>query len=103
MTLAQPKDTPISDELRAALQWWLEQAESKRPMPRVKVCGLCSALTYYKHELRAVLRRQFGQTDYPFGQSDYHSRQGNGTQHLCPKRLAWVRAMIAEAPRKEVE
>ena len=106
MTLAQPKDTPISDELRAALQWWLDQAESAEPHEGITINGLCPVFLYHKEdvsdELKAVLREQFGYGRFPFGMSDYHARHCNGTQHLCPKRLAWVRAMIAEAPRKEV-
>ena len=102
MTLAQPKDTPISDELRAALQWWLDQAESAEPAEGITYWGLCSSLPPLGKELQNVLRAHFGPLDYPFGQSDYHARQVCNTMHLCPKRLAWVRAMIAEAPRKEV-
>lgn len=109
MTLAQPKDTPISDGLRAALQWWLDQAESAEPHEGITINGLCPVFLYHKEdlsdelsdELMAVLHRQFPGSLYPFGMDDYFVRQDSETMHLCPKRLAWVRAMIAEAPRRE--
>ena len=105
MTLAQPKDTPISDELRAALQWWLDQAESAEPVLRVRSYGLCSTIKRrfpdVSWELRAALTATRGTTVLPFGRN-YFVSYDNGTKHLCPKRRAWVRAMIAEAPRKEV-
>lgn len=37
---------------------------------------------------------EFGEL-YPFG-DDYFDRRAALTQHECPKRLAWVRAKIAE-------
>lgn len=33
---------------------------------------------------------------FPFGESDYVWRNDDGTQHECPKRLAWVRNRIKE-------
>ena len=105
MTLAQPKDTPISDELRAALQWWLVEAESAEPHEGITINGLCPVFLSPKEdvsdELKAVLHRQFPGLLYPFGRDDYFARDLNYTMHLCPKRRAWVRAMIADAPRKD--
>lgn len=38
----------------------------------------------------------FGDSASPFGMDEYVERQHEGTQHQCPKRLAWVRKTIEE-------
>jgi len=31
---------------------------------------------------------------YPFGRSDYLRRHTSRTQHLCPKRIAWIEQQL---------
>lgn len=62
--------------------------------------GLCHNLRlYHKHkylhysvnaELRKLLENKFGDAEYPFGEFSYEERKSEGTQHLCPERMAFV-------------
>ena len=77
--------------------------------PFWRAYGLCQALTYwYKdticldqhHDIRRLLLQLLSNKTYPFGEQDYHRRRDDGTQHECPKRLAFVRKTIAELEKE---
>lgn len=95
----------ISKELYTFFKEWLEWAENggKGHDTFVNSVGLCSNIDWYSnkeleflpHELKRLLAYLDLDVSYPFGEEDYTHRQRNGTQHLCPKRLAFVREQIA--------
>lgn len=99
----------MSPDLIAFLKAWHEWATNGAldGKPFDRSCGLCTnALDFGEHEddgayfdLKAILYAEFGDdaADTPFGSVDYSSRAISNTQHECPKRLAWVRAKLAEA------
>lgn len=93
----------ISEDLRAALQSWLDWAEGGAPNgePFFRDVGLCTNMWEWDvevgPELREVLEEEFvDDFEYPFGQHDYIERQDDSTLHQCPKRLAWVRKILGE-------
>lgn len=107
-----PKSSPA---LLAFYIDWLAWAEAGAPddsacfTPGI---GLCNNAWYHAqlhgrekpHEVEEELHKQFRAAGrygermyYPFGQADYLKRSDNDSLHLCPKRLAWVRARIEEA------
>ncbi len=94
----------ISPALRKALQWWLAEATSEKPHEDVKTFGLCSSISWNcpdmqgTGELSALLDAEFGELNaaYPFGMNRYSSDSFEGTQHLNPDRLAWVRRQLGE-------
>lgn len=99
----------ISPELRAFLQNWLDWVERGAPEgePYARSCGLCTNLGWSEFanlkvwaELQSVLPYG-GRRSYPFGARGYTERVAHGTQHECPKRLAWVRKTLAEAASEE--
>lgn len=91
-----------SPELLAFYKSWLAWAENGAPdgAPHWRDDGLC-LLALASSGLRNELEWQFYEAGldytYPFGQVDYCQRSKAKTQHLCPKRLAWVRARIADS------
>jgi hypothetical protein len=50
--------------------------------------------------LRDAFEAQGLDRHYPFGKRSYGLRYRYGTQHRCPKRLAWVRAQLEDAPHE---
>ena len=50
--------------------------------------------------LRDVFEAQGLDRHYPFGRRSYSMRYRYGTQHRCPKRLAWVRAQLEDTPHE---
>lgn len=91
----------ITPALRAYLTDWLAWAEAGAPehaefSPH---CGLCTnAPDDAAYDLRDVLVADFGDDDTPFSTPDrpYWLDANNGTHHTNPRRLAWVRAKLAE-------
>lgn len=92
----------ISKELYTFFKEWLEWAESGKDhavfTPNI---GLCYNLAWWgaysvtEAELYELLYETFGDNVYPFGKDEYLDRQQSSTQHLCPKRLSFVREQIA--------
>lgn len=96
----------ISKELYTFFKEWLEWAENggKDHDVFVNHVGLCfnsdwwsshRKLEFLLPELKRLLVHLGLDTSYPFGEEDYRHRRLNGTQHLCPKRLAFLREQIA--------
>ncbi|UCR75557.1 hypothetical protein PP742_gp73 [Alcaligenes phage vB_Af_QDWS595] len=90
--------------LLSFLKHWIEWVEAGAPhkMPYSRRIGLCAAYTKYSGNptdlsLCILLVEEFQDSTYPFnGYIDYKWRRELGTQHECPKRLAWVRKTIKE-------
>lgn len=98
----------MSADLIAFLKAWYDWATSGAPdgEPFHRRHGLCPNATVFcpGEALVGHLRKELtknlvfgGRTETPFGHQDYWERYDNDTQHLCPKRLAWVRARLVEA------
>ena len=90
----------ISKELYTFFKEWLQNAESKHPTDEIKKYGLCAVVHMscldVSEELSSILREVCNKVAYPFScGKEYAERRVNGTQHLCPKRLAFVREQIA--------
>lgn len=96
----------MSPDLIDFLKAWYEWATNGAPegKPFFRSVGLCSNVEEYfvegpeigtvEREIEAI----FSGDEYPFGgPADYETRRVKGTQHLCPKRLAWVRERLIEA------
>lgn len=62
------------------------------------------AVYNYPHRLEEYLRDQFEEQGldrhYPFGKRSYNQRKRNGTLYRCPRRIAWVRAQLEDAPHE---
>lgn len=88
----------MSPQLKQFLSDWLAWAEGGAPEgePFNRAFGLCRSSRHYgvTEELTALFRAQGLNDAIPFG-PDYWDRSWPGTQHLCPKRLAWVRKQLA--------
>lgn len=95
----------ISKELYTFFKEWLEWADAggKEHNVFVTACGLCSNFNEWMllrgrdgcgEELEILLDYTFFDTIYPFGKAEYRITALNGTQHKCPKRLAFVREQI---------
>lgn len=92
------------------LRSWLDWAENDQRLPYSKYYGLCSNVYRFgasEHELEEInnqlltaLDADFGVKDYPFGEFNYELREQNGTQHLDPDRLAWVKKTIARLEKE---
>jgi hypothetical protein len=92
----------VSPELRKHLTDWLHWAENRAPegQPFSRAVGLCVNFHSFGRELGRELEHLLmltaaGDDEYPFGIADYREREWRRTQHLCPKRLAWVREQLA--------
>lgn len=90
----------ISKELYTFFKEWLEYAESANPPDYIKRYGLCNAvcMPYPQalEELCGIFSKVYNEVDFPFSNKEgYTTRLCNETQHLCPKRLAFVREQIA--------
>lgn len=88
----------MSPDLIAFLKAWYDWATSGAPEgePFRRCQGLCGASRRFLSAHREITA-SFGLGLYPFGQKDFWVRYETGTQHECPKRLAWVRARLVEA------
>lgn len=64
--------------------------------PAVKGCYSAVEIEIINQFGDAGLRRGF-----PFGVHDFSSRAAKGTQHQCPKRLAWVLDHIDNPPANQ--
>lgn len=92
----------MTPELRKALTDWLEWVEDGA-LPHgdfSRAFGLCTnvdSVAGYaaRKELGGMLLCEFGDSCTPFGEDDYSFRRRQATQHECPKRLAWVRKVLA--------
>lgn len=90
----------MSPDLIAFLKAWYDWATNGAPDgdPFSRDAGLCpNAGTGLRGELKDLRQMHFTNWVYPFGRADYDMRTTRGTQHECPKRLAWVRAKLVEA------
>ena len=101
-----PKSSP---ELLAFYREWLAWAESGAPSdkPFSRRVGLCTNMIYSQHipagerkyyELDRQLKEAFsdGRCILFGGLERYDQDARDGTMHLNPERLAWVRARIAD-------
>ena len=94
----------ISKELYTFFKEWLEWAEGDGKDHAVfgAHTGLCSNLDWWhgdssmEQELYELLDETFGEHTYPFGYDEYLDMSRSETQHLCPKRLAFVREQISK-------
>lgn len=102
----------MNEDLYQFFKEWLEWAESPKPEGRFsRRYGLCLNLRYrylpnyppdhprcfdLQTRLERLLEKDFGSSDYPFGDEAYHHRSVKYTQHLDPNRLAWVRKKVQE-------
>ena len=84
--------------LRAFLQDWLDWVDRGAPDWGPYSCGsgLCSqANMEVRDVLKESLMGDFGTSTYPFCTwEEYNTMNATHTQHLCPARLAWVRAKL---------
>jgi hypothetical protein len=94
----------MSPDLIAFLKAWHDWATSGAPdgEPFQRCFGLCTNCRDNFGEnawesLVGALEEEFGDSCDPFGYYDYSAREKARTQHLCPKRLAWVRERLIEA------
>ncbi len=88
----------MSKELREFLQWWLKEAESDNPDYLVTAFGLCHNVDVWtdcNEEVCYELNKLLGNMPYPFGSKDYDEHFYTDTMHKCPKRLEWVRDVLA--------
>ena len=84
----------MTPELRAELTAWLDWTESGAPGGGRfnRRSGLCVKVsTHLRRELKALLPEG---SSYPFDRDNYWRRADDGTQHLDPARLAWVREQL---------
>ncbi len=94
----------LSDETLEYLRDWLAWVERGAPqnVPYDRCQGLCANVCLYtaepktKRDIKDSLAGAFGMT-YPFGVAEYRKRLRASTQHLDPKRLAWMRSVLEEA------
>ena len=93
----------ISKELYDVLVAWREDAMSAEPSHRARCCGLCSYTIHQSGagggEVKDLLNREFGdnsKTPFNLIGDAYTTSAFKGTQHLNPRRRAWVDAKIAE-------
>jgi len=94
----------MSPQLRSFLQWWLHDATSEHPSDDVKYYGLCTNVWRYsgcndklKKELKQLLIKSGLEWAFPFeGNQAYNNDKNNGSMHLRPARLAWVRKQLEE-------
>lgn len=85
--------TDIEREALDFLKRWLAWAQAGAVTGEFRAdWGLCSNASILVEDW---LEDQFLGMPLPFG-ADYFPRAIARTQHECPKRLAWVRAKIAE-------
>ena len=90
----------MTPELRQHLTDWYQWAtgDAVDGEPFSRSAGLCvNAPCEVRDELKALLFAELGDHIVPFGRADYAIRSDNRTQHLCPKRLAWVASKIGAA------
>lgn len=90
----------MSPDLIAFLKAWHDWATNGAPdgKPFSRDEGLCpNGGAGLRGELRDLHQMHFADWAYPFGRVDYNQRATLGTQHECPKRLAWVRERLIEA------
>jgi len=99
-------ERPMSKGLRGFLADWL--ADTTRPWWKFwgrhysRSIGLCGNNPRgTSHELDDLLYATFGTSAYPFKVANYYSRKRRRTQHLDPKRLAFVRACLAHQSVRE--
>ena len=84
----------MTPELHAELTAWLDWAENGAPDEGRfnRWHGLCRNVSkHLRRELEAILP---GNSSFPFDRDNYWRRYSNGTQHLDPARLAWVREQL---------
>ena len=92
----------ISKKLYTFLKEWLDWAEDGAPIHEVfsRHLGLCSCYSNWSAEYQGSfmgsdeLDKIFEGDEFPFGKDNYSNRYHDDTQHLCPKRLAWVKQQI---------
>ena len=92
----------ISKELYTFFKEWLEWATGDAEDGEVfsRAYGLGVNADCYgvaedtMQELTYLINTTFNNELFPFGE-DFHEREIQRTQHLCPKRLAFVREQIA--------
>lgn len=96
-----PETPPkISRALHAFLVDWLAWVERGAPdgKPYDRWAGLCHASKRFDEAIYTELNDLFCGEPYPFGGSKkYFAARWDGTQHLNPARLTWVRQTIATA------
>ena len=86
-------------EFFKAYKRWVEEG-TKTSEIFSRRTGSCHNLIYYQErkglspivhsELRKLLDNEFGKSMFPFGEDSYAVRSKERTQHLCPKRIAFV-------------
>lgn len=99
----------VSDELYRILVQWRDDATSDNPSGDVRRYGLCNYVTRRStwaeevDEMRALLRAEYGWTEYPFnGPCDgfegarYTHEACDEITHLNPHRRRWVECQIYE-------
>ena len=95
----------MNEELKRfyrAYKAWLDSG-AKDFVPFSRHVGLCSSLEKWadmnglsklRNKLAFGMQKQFEREGlpiaYPFGPTEYYIGRKNSTQHLCPKRIAWV-------------
>lgn len=97
--------------LLSFLKHWIEWVEAGAPdnEPFSRSKGLCPNARKFGGfatgtELANHLIKTLDNCLFPFdGYIDYITRRELGTQHECPKRLAWVRKTIKELERTNEE
>lgn len=93
----------MSADLIAFLKAWHDWATNGAPddSPFLRGTGLCHNAKRWdarrSSDVHGELIRIFGHEQYPFGRAAYNVSVNAGTQHECPKRLAWVRERLVEA------
>lgn len=104
----------MSPLLREFLQAWIDwvDAGAAECDSFTRYNGLCNNLTHWSISQRGAYDEAAGDAEeclldlfkadgldetYPFGgQSAYDEDRSNGTHHLNPARLAWVRSKVAQ-------
>lgn len=95
----------ISEELYTFLKEWLDWAEGDvedTTSPFDTSYGLCTNYYLWVEDVNGLgdgsgeLNVLFDFNPYPFGEDAYETYSLTHTQHLCPKRLAWVKQQIKQ-------
>ena len=90
--------TPLPETVDYIARWYA-WATNGAPdgEPFWRSFGLCTSIN---SKLDADLLKVFRGSHAPFGEAEYFSRSKAQTQHECPNRLAFCRAVLVRAGRE---
>lgn len=100
LSVNYPEDMATRKELLLYLTEWRNWARAGGKPGHVfqPTLGLCQNAGRWgrSYFFEKAVWKLFQNEAHPFGAEDYLARMWEGSQHLCPKRLAWVDSAIAD-------